>query len=204
MGLAQRCGTLLKRIPPSNRFASASPRISATHRRSYSVGNGASGTEPQSSLAREQDHKVRPYFAQKQDNVDELHKQLSALVGGSEPWKLTADGKGLEKSFRFASANVAIKFMNIVFLECDGQRHHPEWANSYSKVFVRWTTHRWVVKGDPGLSIKDLRMARFCDEIAVSVGRRKLTQDEREGFDTLGKKLLERVESGIDDRGATA
>ena len=108
MGLAQRCGTLLKRIPPSNRFASASPRISATHRRSYSVGNGASGTEPQSSLAREQDHKVRPYFAQKQDNVDELHKQLSALVGGSEPWKLTADGKGLEKSFRFASANVAI------------------------------------------------------------------------------------------------
>ena len=75
---------------------------------------------------------------------------------------------------------------------------------SYSKVFVRWTTHRWVVKGDPGLSIKDLRMARFCDEIAVSVGRRKLTQDEREGFDTLGKKLLERVESGIDDRGATA
>ena len=52
--------------------------------------------------------------------------------------------------------------MDAVAASCKTERHHPEWSNTYNRVFVRWTTH------DPaGLSDKDTRMAARCDELAA-------------------------------------
>lgn len=76
--------------------------------------------------------------------------------------------------------------MDGVAKECTFQKHHPEWMNVmvslmhdlprvalthcksdqvYNKVFVRWTTHR-----PPGLSDKDLEMAKYCGSLAIDLG----------------------------------
>jgi 4a-hydroxytetrahydrobiopterin dehydratase len=55
--------------------------------------------------------------------------------------------------------------MDRVAAECKTERHHPEWANVYNTVFVRWTTH-----SPKGLSEKDVKMAVFCDECARELG----------------------------------
>jgi 4a-hydroxytetrahydrobiopterin dehydratase len=64
--------------------------------------------------------------------------------------------------------------MDRVAAECKSAKHHPEWANVYNTVFVRWTTH--VPRG---LSEKDVRMAGFCDEIAGELG--VLVEEAKEG-----------------------
>ena len=51
--------------------------------------------------------------------------------------------------------------MSDVAAEAKRLRHHPEWSNIYSTVFIRWTTH------DKGrLSSQDIHLARICDELA--------------------------------------
>jgi hypothetical protein len=51
--------------------------------------------------------------------------------------------------------------MESIAAECKKQRHHPEWANVYNRVHVRWTTH-----SPPGLGTKDLMLAHICDDRA--------------------------------------
>lgn len=55
--------------------------------------------------------------------------------------------------------------MDSVATECVKARHHPEWANVYDTVHVRWTTHR-----PAGLSTADVQMAKVCDELATQYG----------------------------------
>lgn len=55
--------------------------------------------------------------------------------------------------------------MDEVAAECKKAKHHPEWTNIYNRTFVRWTTH-----SPEGLSERDVRMARFCDEVASAQG----------------------------------
>lgn len=55
--------------------------------------------------------------------------------------------------------------MNAVAAECKKQKHHPEWTNVFNKTHVRWTTH-----APEGLGVKDLAMARFCDEKGKEFG----------------------------------
>ncbi|KAI6716704.1 hypothetical protein JHW43_000816 [Diplocarpon mali] len=57
------------------------------------------------------------------------------------------------------------EFMTLVATECAAKKHHPEWSNLYNTTFIRWTTH-----SPPGLSEKDVLMARFCDEKAAECG----------------------------------
>jgi len=78
--------------------------------------------------------------------------------------------------------------MDTVASECVVQKHHPEWSNVYNTTFIRWTTH-----SPPGLSEKDVLMARFCDEIAGKCG-----EVEDFGVDVLeegevGRELVDRV-----------
>lgn len=94
--------------------------------------------------------------------------------------------------------------MNIVAAECAVKKHHPEWSNVslshdfsekfllmaenyqvYNTTFIRWTTH-----SPPGLSEKDILMARFCDEKAEECGEVEVG-DGKEG--SVGKQLADRV-----------
>lgn len=54
--------------------------------------------------------------------------------------------------------------MDAVAAEAKAARHHPEWANVYNRVFIRWTTHV-----PAGLSGKDVALAGRCDELAVAL-----------------------------------
>jgi len=55
----------------------------------------------------------------------------------------------------------------------------------YNATFIRWTTH-----SPPGLSEKDVLMARYCDEQANVCG-----EVESEGGAGVGKELADRVAS---------
>jgi len=75
--------------------------------------------------------------------------------------------------------------MNLVAAECAVKKHHPEWSNVYNTTFIRWTTH-----SPPGLSEKDILMARFCDEKAKECGETEVEESQGGG---VGKELADRV-----------
>lgn len=84
------------------------------------------------------------------------------------------------------------EFMNTVAEECKVKKHHPEWSNVYNTTFIRWTTH-----SPPGLSVKDVEMARFCDEQALHFGEVLPESQDGEGEvgegQNVGKELADRV-----------
>ncbi|KMU90519.1 hypothetical protein CIHG_08408 [Coccidioides immitis H538.4] len=88
----------------------------------------------------------------------ELEALLSKEAGR---WELCQDAQGIKREYRFKSFKKAWAFMSAVAEQCSVEKHHPEWTNVYNRVSITWTTHR-----PRGLSLKDLRMARFCDEQA--------------------------------------
>jgi len=106
-----------------------------------------------------------PAFSENED-VEALQEKLTPLLtinGGK--WRISANGKGLERPYKFKTFKKTWEFMNAVAAECALKRHHPEWSNVYNTTFIRWTTH-----SPPGLSSKDVMMASFCDQTAATFG----------------------------------
>lgn len=106
-----------------------------------------------------------PKFAEGSDEP-RLTKELEGLLGNR--WTLTADGQGVERSFKFKTFAKTWDFMTAVSLQCKIKNHHPEWSNVYNTTFIRWTTH-----SPPGLSAKDTELAAICDGYAQSFGEIK-------------------------------
>ncbi|KAH8802702.1 transcriptional coactivator/pterin dehydratase [Xylogone sp. PMI_703] len=131
---------------------------------------------------------TEPVFADASGvDVEVLKKELEGLlVGeGGGRWRLTQKGNGVERSFRFKGFKKAWEFMDTVAKECQVKKHHPEWSNVYNTTFIRWTTH-----SPPGLTEKDLIMARYCDEIAAKCGEVEVPPEEVGG---VGKDLADQV-----------
>ena len=82
-------------------------------------------------------------------------REVAALLTELPDWTLRADGKALERSFKFADFNAAFGFMTRVALYADKYDHHPEWSNVYNRVEITLTTH-----DAGGLSARDAAMAR--------------------------------------------
>ncbi|KAG9231699.1 transcriptional coactivator/pterin dehydratase [Amylocarpus encephaloides] len=121
--------------------------------------------------------------------AEEGAKEFTSLLkseGQGGRWTLIESGKGIERRFRFKGFKKCWGFMGTVAQECIVQKHHPEWSNVYNTTFMRWTTH-----SPPGLSAKDVLMARFCDEAAATFGEVYEEGSEEEGG--LGKDLVDRV-----------
>ncbi|KAJ2970695.1 hypothetical protein NQ176_g8062 [Zarea fungicola] len=95
--------------------------------------------------------------------TESLRSLITPAAGGK--WTLTANGSGLERSFKFATFNKTWDFMNAVATEAKRSKHHPEWSNVYNTTFIRWTTHH-----PKGLSNKDLELALTCDFLAKQFG----------------------------------
>ncbi|OAQ96828.1 hypothetical protein LLEC1_06029 [Akanthomyces lecanii] len=107
-----------------------------------------------------------PSFAASTDKnaaTEALRPLVTPEAGGR--WTLTADGSGIERSFKFATFNKTWEFMSAVAAEAKKNKHHPEWSNVYNTTFIRWTTH-----SSNGLSIQDLDMAITCDSLAQHFG----------------------------------
>ncbi|KAK5108956.1 hypothetical protein LTR62_007671 [Meristemomyces frigidus] len=98
------------------------------------------------------------------NNEDQVAQEATALVDHGR-WRLSTDGRELERTFKFRTFKVTWEFMNQVAEECKAQRHHPEWTNVFNRTAIKWTTHKPL-----GLSLKDTHMARFCDEVAAELG----------------------------------
>lgn len=90
---------------------------------------------------------------------------LARLCASDGRWMLSEHRRGVERSFQFRTFKKTWEFMEAVAAECRKEKHHPEWANVYNRVHIRWTTH-----SPPGLSMKDLAMAAFCDDQAREFG----------------------------------
>jgi 4a-hydroxytetrahydrobiopterin dehydratase len=76
-------------------------------------------------------------------------------------WRLSADGKTIEREFRFADFRAAFAFMTRVALAAERADHHPEWSNVYNWVTVRLTTH-----DAGGLTDNDFALAAEADAAA--------------------------------------
>lgn len=76
-------------------------------------------------------------------------------------WRLSADGKTIEREFRFADFRAAFAFMTRVALAAERADHHPEWSNVYNRVTMRLTTH-----DADGLTDNDFALAAEADAAA--------------------------------------
>jgi 4a-hydroxytetrahydrobiopterin dehydratase len=56
-------------------------------------------------------------------------------------WAKSADGKALEKSFRFADFSEAFAFLTRVAMHAEKVNHHPEFTSVWNRVDFRLTTH---------------------------------------------------------------
>jgi len=82
---------------------------------------------------------------------------LAQLTG----WRSVEGRDAIAKEFKFADFNAAFGFMSRVALHADKHDHHPEWSNVYNRVEVTLATH-----DAGGVTEKDVRLAKFMDEIA--------------------------------------
>ena len=80
---------------------------------------------------------------------------VAALLAEQPDWTICADGKAIERTFKFDDFNAAFGFMTRVALYADKHDHHPEWLNVYNRVAITLTTH-----DADGLSQRDAAMAR--------------------------------------------
>lgn len=86
--------------------------------------------------------------------------EVKALLGAVPGWALRADGKAIERTFKFKDFNQAFGFMTRVALYADKADHHPEWFNVYNRVEITLTTH-----DADGLSARDADMARAIESM---------------------------------------
>lgn len=100
------------------------------------------------------------------ENEGEILQALKPLLyrsGGR--WSVSPDGRGIQADFHFKTFRKTWEFMCKVASRCEIECHHPEWTNIYNSTSITWTTHR-----PQGLTMKDIRMAEFCDEAAGDYG----------------------------------
>jgi 4a-hydroxytetrahydrobiopterin dehydratase len=90
-----------------------------------------------------------------------IAQMIEQLTG----WTRSADGKAIEKIFRFANFNAAFGWMTRAAIKAEQLNHHPEWFNVYNRVEVRLTTH-----DQDGLTDLDHRLAQAMDKMAAETG----------------------------------
>jgi len=88
----------------------------------------------------------------------EAEKLMGQLEDG---WRLSDDGKSIEREYRFPAFSRTIAFVNAVAWIATVEGHHPELLVNYGSCRVRWTTN-----AIDGLSDNDFICAAKVDRIA--------------------------------------
>lgn len=78
-----------------------------------------------------------------------------------DEWALSADGKALERSFRFKDFSEAFGFLTRVAMHAEKVNHHPEFTNVWNRVDFRLTTH-----DTGGVTERDVELAKAIDRMA--------------------------------------
>ena len=91
---------------------------------------------------------------------------VAETLSGLPLWGRADDPRpAIARTLVFPDFNAAFGFMTRVALMADRMDHHPEWSNVYNRVNIVLTTH-----DAGGVTELDIKMARFIDEAAQSLG----------------------------------
>ncbi len=94
--------------------------------------------------------------------------EKKAALAKLKGWKKVSGRDAIKKTFIFADFNAAFGWMSRIAMMAEKLDHHPEWDNVYKTVNVVLTTH-----DAGGLSLLDIKLARFMDKTAGAAGRQK-------------------------------
>ena len=75
-----------------------------------------------------------------------------------EGWARSADGKALERTYRFKDFAEAFAFLTRVAAHAEAIDHHPEFTSRWNRVDFRLTSH-----DSGGVTTRDLELARAID-----------------------------------------
>ena len=78
-----------------------------------------------------------------------------------EGWALSANGKALERGYRFKDFSEAFAFLTRVAMHAEKVDHHPEFTNVWNRVDFRLTTH-----DTGGVTARDIELAKAIDRLA--------------------------------------
>ena len=76
-------------------------------------------------------------------------------------WNLSADGKAMERSFRFKDFSEAFAFLTRVAMHAEKIVHHPEFTSVWNRVDFRLTSH-----DAGGVTDRDIKLAEAIDRLA--------------------------------------
>ena len=95
--------------------------------------------------------------------IEKLSSQQRATqIAQLDGWQNVEARDAIKRQFKFADFNEAFGFMTRVAIKAQEMDHHPEWFNVYSNVEITLSTH-----DANGITERDIRLARFIDEIAA-------------------------------------
>jgi 4a-hydroxytetrahydrobiopterin dehydratase len=80
-------------------------------------------------------------------------------------WTMSADGKALEKSFRFKDFSEAFALLTRVAMHAEKIDHHPEFTNVWNRLDFRLTTH-----DAGGVTDRDRELAAAIEKLASQSG----------------------------------
>jgi 4a-hydroxytetrahydrobiopterin dehydratase len=68
--------------------------------------------------------------------------ELQALLAQVPAWKGAADGKSIEREFRFKDYYETVAFVNATAWIANHQDHHPDIELHYNRCVMRYATHK--------------------------------------------------------------
>lgn len=86
--------------------------------------------------------------------------ELDSYQKKAPDWRMSADQIYISREFIFDDFVAAFGFMTRVALVAEKNDHHPEWANIYNKVTIKFTTDDYG-----GLTELDFKLATTIDKI---------------------------------------
>ena len=81
-----------------------------------------------------------------------------------EGWAVSADGRALERSFRFKDFAEAFAFLTRVAAHAETVDHHPEFTSVWNRVDFRLTSH-----DSGGVTERDVKLAEAIARLAEAV-----------------------------------
>ncbi|OAL54139.1 transcriptional coactivator/pterin dehydratase [Pyrenochaeta sp. DS3sAY3a] len=94
-------------------------------------------------------------------DADAIRLQVESLQGNG--WDLV-DNNMLKKTYCFATYTKVMDFHTVIGVRSKSTNHHPTMTTDYNSLTVQWTTHE-----PRGLSEKDIKMAKYSDEVASEI-----------------------------------
>ena len=76
-------------------------------------------------------------------------------------WTLDAEGKALERTYRFKDFGEAFAFLTRVAEHAETVDHHPEFTSVWNRVDFRLTSH-----DSDGVTERDVALAEAIDDLA--------------------------------------